>query len=115
ADASSPSVDIYRGQTRIRSIIMNPLNNGRFETAIKELEDGDYTLRLSSVSSTFGESSVDYQIPLYVGQANVEMNTLDGDEQLLRSIADATGGEFMRFADLPQLPEKLARKRSERS
>ncbi len=77
---------------------------GRFEATLAGLESGDYLLRLLE-----GANGIEpVQLALHVAiSPELEMADISPDEALLRRLADASGGAYLKLEELERLPERL--------
>jgi hypothetical protein len=85
-----------------------PAGSGRYEASIL-LPAGSYELKLGS-----GTDAV--SVPVRVQQTDeAELADLSGDDQFLRRLAEASGGEFFRIEQIGRLPERLSAVSDQRS
>ncbi len=78
-----------------------PLGSGRYEATLS-FPAGNYELKLGA-----GDDAV--VLPLRVQQSSeAELADLSGDDNFLRRLAEASGGEFLRIDQIQSLPDRLA-------
>ncbi len=77
--------------------------SGIFETTVADLPEGDYEIQ-ADAGLTLGRP----RIPLHVHPSSeAEMVDLSGDEGWLRRLAESGGGQYFRFDQTGQLPQRL--------
>ncbi len=103
--AASYELQVYEGNNWHSVVKLSPsgnLNAGRYEGFVL-LPVGNYELRLA-----VGREQV--SLPLRVAPSDeAEMVNLSGDNDLLRRIAESSGGEFFPLDQLGRLPQRLSR------
>ncbi len=87
--------------------LLRPIGNGRYEGAFEGLPEGDYTFRASAVRE--GQPVGDDRGRFSVGELSLEFLDTRMNAQLLRQLAERTGGKFFTPAEIGQLPDALRR------
>jgi hypothetical protein len=112
SDAPTQTLHIMQGEDQITSIALRalPTGDGQYEGSIGGLSEGDYVLRLDAPPEAAMEIPPDpVTLPLHVARNfEAEMADLSGDDQLLRRMAESSGGQMLRIDQLQQLPRLLA-------
>jgi hypothetical protein len=87
-------------ETTLRSI-----GNGRYEGTMEGLGEGDYTFRaaVSLDGQTLGEDKGRFT----VGELNLEFQDTRMNVQLLRQLAERSGGRYFSPSEISELPEAL--------
>jgi hypothetical protein len=91
----------------VRTVRMAPVgepDSGRFEATVAGPAEADeYRLRVR------GPDGAELQYPLHVARSyEAEMANLSPDENVLRRLAQSSGGEFLTLEQLKTLPQRLA-------
>jgi hypothetical protein len=111
ADANTQTLEIFQGGQHVREVAMNSLGDGsgRYQAVVTDLEAGDYVLRVAAPDDPSAEIPPDpVELPLRVAaRYEAELADVSGDEQLLRSIANASGGQFLTLEQLNTLPARI--------
>ena len=109
AGMRSSSLSVLRGQRVVQTVQLSragPVGSGRFAGNVS-LPAGDFELQWS-LSRPRGKS-LSIHMPLHVAASDqAEMADLSGDETMLRKLADATGGQFLRLDQINTLPARIA-------
>ena len=112
APAEPPRVDIVRPDgsiLRSQPLEPAPAAAGRYRAELEGLVTGEYTLRLRA---GHGTSHNEPQMPSMAlsisSNGEAEMSDLLPDDDNLRRIASASGGEFLRLDELRSLPKRVA-------
>lgn len=107
----SYDLDIFREQKRFgtqKLILAGSPGAGQYEANLL-LPSGEYELQLTSNRETV-------RMPLRVAAGDeAEMANLTGDNDLLRRIAESSGGEFFTLDQIGHLPDRLSRVAETRS
>jgi hypothetical protein len=111
-DAPTQTLEIRKpGGERVRDVTLNSLGegSGRYQATINDLDAGDYVLHVEAPEDPSTEIPPDpIELPLRVAaRYEAELADVSGDEQLLRSIANASGGQFLTLEQLNTLPARL--------
>ena len=111
-DAATQTLELRRGNgERLRDVTLNSLGDGsgRYQATITDLDAGDYLLRVEAPEDPSSEIPPDpVELPLRVApRYEAELADVSGDDQLLRSIANASGGQFLTLEQLNTLPARL--------
>jgi hypothetical protein len=85
--------------------ILRPIGNGRYEGTWEGLGEGDYTYR--AVANTDGQPLGEDKGRFSIGELALEFQDTRMNVQLLRQLAERTGGEFFLPAQLSELSNKL--------
>jgi hypothetical protein len=114
AEGMSPAVQVERNGTAMMTVPLRPatpgVNTGRYAVDLPGLENGDYDVRLMT-----GTQATKLTAPLHVEpNYEAEMADVSGDDDNLRRLAQASGGEFLRLDEIRTLPEKLSAARERR-
>jgi len=95
-------INVLRDGRIVRSQVMASAD-GRFTTTLVDLPEGSYQLQLDA-----GPTLPHPAVPLRVQRSyQAEMADLTVDDQLLRQLARASGGEFLRLDQIDTLPRRL--------
>jgi len=110
-DAATQTLEIRKNGQQIRDVTLNSLGDGsgRYEATIADLDAGDYVLHVEAPEDPTTEIPPDpIELPLRVAaRYEAELADVSGDEALLRSIANASGGQFLTLEQLNTLPARL--------
>jgi hypothetical protein len=110
-DAPTQTLEIRKNGQPLRDVTMNSLGDGsgRYLATINDLDAGDYLLRVEAPEDPSTEIPPDpVELPLRVASRyEAELADVSGDDQLLRSIANASGGQFLTLEQLNTLPARL--------
>jgi hypothetical protein len=81
---------------------------GRYTAALHGLPAGEYVIRLIDTADDIPDVPP-LEVPLRVTEsAEAEMADVSGDDELLKRIAESSGGQFLPLERLPDLPRLLA-------
>jgi len=104
-DVLKADYDVLKSQT-LQAV--GEADSGRYEGTIGGLPAGEYRLRAR------GPDGSELEYPLHVASsAEAEMTTLAPDEDLLRRLSDASGGEFRTLDDFQSLAGQLSARREQ--
>ena len=112
-DASNRPVDAARlrltvkGGTQPYETELHPIGNGRYEGSLEALPEGDYTFQ--AIAEENGISYGTDAGRFGVGGFNLEFQDTRMNAQLMREMAQTTGGEFLTPASIDSLPAILRR------
>jgi hypothetical protein len=111
-DAATQMLEIRKpGGEHVRDVTLNSLGegSGRYQATINDLDAGDYVLHVEAPEDPSTEIPPDpIELPLRVAaRYEAELADVSGDDQLLRSIANASGGQFLTLEQLNTLPARL--------
>ena len=109
-DADRFLIRVLRGAEVVQEQRLAPGGDGggRYTATVSGLGPGEYALRLVNPSDDQPDAPV-LEVPLHVaGSTEAEMTDVSGDDDLLRRLADASGGEFLSPERLAELPGLLA-------
>jgi hypothetical protein len=112
-DASNRPVDAARVRLTVKTGVqpfeteLRPLGNGRYEGSLQVLPEGDYTFQ--AVAEEDGISYGTDSGRFGVGGFNLEFQDTRMNAQLMRELAQTTGGEFLMPASIDSLPVILRR------
>jgi hypothetical protein len=113
-DAGAYRVEVRRGDAVVQEHALKPAGarpSGRFVANIAGLDAGDHQIRLTNRSN--GEP---LEVPVHVAaSAEAELADVSGDADLLRRIAEASGGQLLTLDRLGELPALLAATGTQRS
>jgi hypothetical protein len=99
-------INVLQDGSIVRSQAMTSAN-GRFTTTLLDLPEGSYTLQLDA-----GPTLPHPSVPLRVQRSyQAEMADLSTDDDVLRRLARASGGEFLRLDQIDTLPRRLTEMR----
>ena len=89
-----------------------PGSTGEYHASFEPPAPGDYTVAVAGKlnDQPLGEA----QVKLRVGKPNLEFDRLDLDEDSLKQIAQATGGQYVTLARIDDLAEKLLSQQREK-
>ncbi|MCX6145698.1 MAG: hypothetical protein NTW25_00385 [Candidatus Kapabacteria bacterium] len=90
-DNADVKVEI-KGSNEKREVTFNPIGNGRYTVIVKGLSGGDFTF--NGVASQLGRKIGDDNGRFNIGEINLEYQNVVMNYQLLKNIADRTGGKF---------------------
>jgi len=102
----------------LRSTTTEP--GGRYAGTLSDLAPGDYELQLGDAGGATTRATTNPAGPVVRvsvrADTEAELVNLSGDEEFLRSIASATGGEYLSVDQITTLPDRLdgARQRQSR-
>jgi hypothetical protein len=105
ANAASTELRIMRGDQEVRVLPMTADTpfRGRFSVNLLDLEPGDYRLQFDA-----GDMFAKPSIPLMVHRSvEAEMADVSVEDDVLRRLARASGGDFFRLDQLDALTQKL--------
>lgn len=109
------SLQVLRYGSQVREVALAPRGQatGQYEGLIDGLPAGDYVLQLEAPQDPAQEYGLEpVRLALRVApRMGAELANLSGDEQFLRRIADASGGEFLTLDRLGELPQALEENR----
>ena len=96
-----------RGKPRKLQLPPTPGAPGEYEIEFTPSGTGDYTVKMDATldKAKLGHVELKFQ----VGKSNLEFDKLDLNDDLLRRIADASGGEYFGLISLDKLADKLRR------
>jgi len=78
-----------------------------YEASVPDLPGGEYLARLRVDGADLGDE--EFTAPIYVSKSTIqELSDLSADEELLKQLAEITGGRLLRPHELEQLPELLS-------
>jgi len=100
------SVKAADGTSRVETLSAVAPGSGKYEKTINDLPAGEY--HLSAAGAIQPELSV-----RVAPSAEAELANLNGDERLLRRLAESTGGTSIGPDQLPDLPAQLAAQSAE--
>jgi hypothetical protein len=111
-DAAMQTLEIRKsGGEHLRDVTLNSLGDGsgRYQATITDLDAGDYVLHVEAPDDPSTEIPPDpVELPIRVAaRYEAELADVSGDEPLLRSIANASGGQFLTLEQLGTLPARL--------
>jgi hypothetical protein len=110
-DAATQTLEIRQNGQALRDVTLKSLGDGsgRYQATIADLDAGDYLLRVEAPEDPSTEIPPDpVELPLRVApRYEAELADVSGDDQLLRSIANASGGQFLTLEQLNTLPARL--------
>lgn len=115
-DASARPVESAQVQVRARQdgrefdIVLRPVGNGRYEGSLEGLPRGDYTYR--AVATLDGQLLGEDRGRFSVGELDLEFQDTRMNVQLLRQLAQRTGGEFYLPSEMERLRTALAGNKS---
>lgn len=90
-DNAEVKVEI-KGSNEKREVTLNSIGNGRYTVIVKGLSSGDFTF--NGVASQIGRKIGDDNGRFNIGEINLEYQNVVMNYQLLKNIADRTGGKF---------------------
>ena len=105
--AAWQELQVFRDGQMVRTARLtraSTVGPGRYETAISDLIEGQYELRLSTGDDLAPAPRLVVRV---TPSSSAELADLSGDEGLLRRIADASGGQFLTLEQLSSLPGRL--------
>ena len=103
-DNASVEVRVQTGDGE-RELLLNAIGNGFYTGSIEQLNEGDYTFNASA--SLDGTELGKDRGRFSVGEQNIEFIDTRMNANLLRQIAQKTGGRYFSSNDLSGLPEAL--------
>ena len=100
---------LFRDGTRVATIRLTPDDNagGLFRGKTAALEPGDYEVSVESIAIQANELKARTQFKVEARETG-ELTQLSLNEELLRQMSAASGGQYLREEDLGRLPELLA-------
>lgn len=114
-DMPSQALQVLRYGSVVREVSLAPRGQttGQYEGLIDGLPAGDYVLQLEAPQDPAQEYGLEpVRLALRVApRMEAELANLSGDEQFLRRIADASGGELFTLDQLGELPQALEENR----
>jgi len=107
AAAKSARLEVWADKKLVQSQELTQASTpGRFSALLKDLPEGDYTMRLTDDPGL--------EVPLHAMSAREgEMRDVSGDARQLKTLAESSGGELLQLSQLSSLAPKLARQRLE--
>ena len=110
-DAPTQTLHVSRNGAAPREVTLASLGDGsgRYQAVLDDLEAGNYVLRVDAPEDLRAEIPADpVELPLRVApRYDAELADVAGDDALLRSIANASGGQFLTLEQLNTLPARL--------
>ncbi|MEA2735955.1 MAG: hypothetical protein QOE14_2406 [Humisphaera sp.] len=110
-DAPTQTLEIRGSNQATREVTLASLGDGsgRYQAVVADLDAGDYVLRVEAPEDPSAEIPPDpVELPLRVAaRYEAELADVSGDDQLLRRIADASGGQFLTLEQIGSLPARL--------
>ena len=108
-DAGAYRVQVLREGSVVQEHALTPAGprgGGRYRAAVGGLNEGDHFVRLVGPATATGDP---LEIPVHVAEsAEAEMADVSGNPDLLRRIAEASGGQMLTLDRLGELPDLLA-------
>ena len=105
------AADILKDGHVYRSLTLpstGPVGLGRYATVVDNLSAGDYQIRLPDPGGTDAIT-----LPLHVApDFEAEMADISGNPQLLRRLAEASGGAYLPLSDIHLLPDLIEKAES---
>ncbi|MEX1277154.1 MAG: vWA domain-containing protein [Bacteroidota bacterium] len=98
-------VKVMRGSNESQ-LSLNPLGNGRYEGAIEQLEEGDYSF--SAIVSSGGRPLAEERGAFSVGGSNAEFQETRMNALLLQQLAARTGGNYYEPSAMETLADDIA-------
>jgi hypothetical protein len=113
--AAQQTLTVLRDGAALSTVTLLPAGGektGRYEAAVSDLPPGEYALRLADAADPARHVSV----PLHVAAASEpELVNVAGNDELLRRLAEPTGGQLLALAELASLPERLEQVRRQQT
>ncbi len=105
---NSQKVDILKGESVFRSIMLSPTGApglGRYHADVRDLPEGDYEIRLRAL-----DGAETLTMPLHIIRSiEAEMADINSNPQLLHKLASASGGVYLPLAQIATLPGLIER------
>jgi len=105
-DASVNAV-IFRDGQKVATIALSPDEGGLYRGKTAALDAGAYEVAVETAAVSAGELRARTQFNV-AGRENIERTLLSLNEDLLRRIATASGGEYLREEQCDELVQRLA-------
>ena len=106
ADASVNAV-LFRDGQKVASITLSPDEGGLYRGKTAALDAGSYEVAVETAAVPAGELKARTQFNV-AGRESIERTLLSLNEDLLRQIATASGGEYLREEQCDDLVQRLA-------
>jgi hypothetical protein len=98
---------LYRGGQRVATLTLNPDEGGLYRGRTAALEPGSYEVAAESAAVPEGQIKARTQFNV-AARDNIERMQLGLNEDLLRQVSIASGGEYLREEQCDDLLQKLA-------
>ncbi len=85
------SLDIFRENQTIINANLEPIGNGLYQFILSDLTEGDYSLK---VSTEYGGQKFSDEAKFSVTETELEYQNLTMNEDLLKQIAEVSGGKY---------------------
>lgn len=109
AEITPPKISQKQPEIQRLRLLNVPLSQGEYESSLQLSKSGIYKLFVTATirGKKVGDASAEF----IIGKPTEEFDNVDMDEQLLRSLAEESGGKYFTALKARQIPEELEARR----